>query len=759
MGDLELLNRVSSRAGIEPFYWDISGVQHFAAAETKWALLHALGAISRIGDEEELRRLDATFDAAEYLETIPPVIVVRCGTGERWRCPLHLEERESHFTIRWSLRGESCASESQAGESLAGGSQRGEAQRGVAEVLSGTEDLSAVRAVARASVAGRPMVRYELWLPFPAEPGYYRFSVFVSDGEREQEFATELIAAPHRCHLAGEHERRFGVSLQLPLLRSTEQLGCGDFSDLLDAIPQLASAGADAVGLNPLHSLFEHNGDEVSPYAPSSRLSRNVLLLSHRLLPEWSDDAQTQAFVRGPSVQDRLRRLSGTPQVDFAEVYRLKWEVFQRLWRHFRAAHLEPLNEAGEAFHRWRANAPSGMIVAAQFSALREWLLGLSPSNWGWPVWPAEYQRPESPAVRRFCEEHASEIDFYLWLQWRLEQQLARVQQECLESGMTYGLYLDLALGAGNGGAETWANQSVYSFSAGAGAPPDELGPQGQAWGLPPYRPKALREACYRPFREAVSSAMQHAGALRIDHIMSLCRLFWIPNGLSAKDGGYVRYPLSDLMGIVALESIRHRCTVIGEDLGTVPDEVRAAMASYGVLSYKVLYFMTEGERAAPPDHYPACSLVVTSTHDLPTLWSFWDGRDIALREDLGLFDTPEIGARVRELREAARRMICEALQTEGLRAGGAGIPQRLDWALCEAIHRYLARAGSQLQMVQAEDLLQLTTQVNVPGTTAEHPNWRFRLPVTLLQMLERPEVRELLRKVASERGATPGSG
>jgi (1->4)-alpha-D-glucan 1-alpha-D-glucosylmutase len=296
---------------------------------------------------------------------------------------------------------------------------------------------------------------------------------------------------------------------------------------------------------------------------------------------------------------------------------------------------------------------------------------------WGWPAWPAQYRDPDSPAVARFAQEHVAAIEFYLYLQWQAHLQLRAAAGAARAARLSIGLYVDLSVSVDRGGAESWANQSLYAESASIGAPPDGFTPLGQDWGLPPMIPARLRALGYAPFIETLRENMQHAGALRIDHVMGLMRLFWVPPGRPASDGTYVHYPFEDLLGLLALESRRNRCVVIGEDLGTVPDEVRSALAANDVLSYRVLLFERDaGQQFKPAAEYPERSLVTASTHDLPTLAGWWEATDIEARSRSGLIADDEARQEQHAERMLDRDRLLHAIGKADTRPGRAPLPR-----------------------------------------------------------------------------------
>jgi 4-alpha-glucanotransferase len=318
---------------------------------------------------------------------------------------------------------------------------------------------------------------------------------------------------------------------------------------------------------------------------------------------------------------------------------------------------------------------------------------------------------------------------------------------------MAVGLYRDLAVGADRAGAETWADAAAVVSGAQVGAPPDILNPAGQDWGLPPFHPRMLREEGYRSFIELLRANMRHAGGLRIDHVMALQHLYWVPHGEKPPAGGYVRYPLDDLVGILSLESHRHHCLVVGEDLGTVPEGFRARMAAANILSYRVLFFEQDMRTGTflLPDGYPKAALAVVGSHDLPTLRGWWEARDLDIKERLGLFPTPEEAAQQREARQRDRLHLLQALRHEGLLSPDhdPDIP-----TLARAVHAFLARTPSALVMAQIDDLTDEVDPVNVPTTSDEHPNWRRRLSMTLEELASRPRFIDIAGIFRSERGS-----
>ncbi len=532
----------------------------------------------------------------------------------------------------------------------------------------------------------------------PIEPELRRVLLEAMGPKRR---ARRLRVAAGRCYQPGvlEERRLWGFAAQLYGLRSARNWGIGDFTDLGRLIEIAAGLGAAVVGVNPLHAT------KGSPYSPSSRHALNVLYIDVEAVPGYEPS---------PKLRRRLQVLRDADLVDYEAVRRAKLPVLESLFR------------------KQKPVRPRGSFPV--FEALREQF------GYGWQSWPEAFHRPGSKAVKAFAKKNAARVAFHAWLQWIARAQLDEVQRRARELGMPLGLYVDLALGADRGGAEVWSDQDAYAVGVSCGAPPDEFNPLGQDWGLPPYSPRALRAKAYRPFVDLLRANMPVGGALRIDHVMALARLWWIPQGGKADRGGYVAYPLRELLAILAAESRRARCLVIGEDLGTVPPGLRAALNQAGVLSYRPLIFEKDpsGEYR-PPGAYPREALACVTTHDLPTWRGFWEAHDLELRKRLGLTVdySKQMGARKSDQRKLAR-----AFERE-----------RLDLSARSA-HAFIARTPAKLAAVQPEDVLGMLEQANLPGTVAEHPNWRRKLPLALERWSAHPDIAALAELMAERRAA-----
>ncbi len=722
---------LARHCGIADDYYDIWGHHHPTSDATRRALLAAMHLPLDTHDPATILR---DLEDAEWRRLLPPVLVLR--ENEPVQIPLGVPAEQELQPWRWTLTLEN--GERHAGECTP----------------------AHLRPLGRRAVDGSEVLRCAFEYPGIAAPGYHHFDVETPDDARAE---MSLIVTPPTCYqpeAIQDTGRVWGMAVQLYGVRSRHNWGIGDFTDLRQLVALTAAAGGGIVGTNPLHALFPDNPAHISPYSPSSRSALNPLYLDVEALPEFGECTAAQALVAQPAFQARLRTQRAATLIDTPAVAAAKREVLDLLWRHFREQHLTHDSTRAQDFHRFRAAAGAPLERLARFEALQAHFRASDTHIWGWPAWPVAYRDPDAPAVAEFAATHADAIDFHAWLQWCADAQLAAVGHQSWRSGLGVGLYADLAIGANPGGADCWSWQDVHAAGVHAGAPADDFNLHGQDWGLPPWVPHRLRDAAYAPFIEMLRANMKHAGALRIDHVMGLARIFWVPAGRPATEGAYVSYPLDDLLGIVALESRRNQCLVIGEDLGTVPEGFRCRLASADFLCYRPFLF----ERGAdggfkPPADYERGALVAASTHDLPTLAGLWQGSDLDTRTALDLFPTEALRERLIVERAQDRARLLVALEREGLLPAGTGVHPvavpELTPSLVTALHAWLARTPAQVLVVQPEDMLGLAEQANLPGSRDDqHPNWRRRLTLDLEEWGDDPRFQQLGDALRRERGS-----
>jgi 4-alpha-glucanotransferase len=547
---------------------------------------------------------------------------------------------------------------------------------------------------------------------------------------RTADRSSSLIVCPRRCYLRGEMRRGrvWALSTQLYALRSTHSWGIGDFTDLAALATMAGHAGAHAVALNPLHELYPHNPGYASPYSPSSRLFLNILYIDVESVHELDASGDVRSLIEGNAFLHGLSDVRAEEFVDYAGVSGAKFFVLEELYRVFVERHLSRDDARAQAFKRFVRERGPAIERLALYEALAEHFWSRDPTCYGWRQWPVEYRTPASPDVTGFAREHRERVDLFLYLQWIAEEQLRNAAQAARRENVS--LFLDLAVGADLNGAEVWSDQEAFVVDASLGAPADPLNSDGQNWGLAPLSPPALRERAYRPFIELLRANMRHAGILRVDHVMALRRALWIPRGAPAPSGAYVRYPFDEMLGILALESVRNDCVVVGEDLGTLPEGFGERMESAGALSTRLFYFQRDWSNGSflPPQRYPRLCAVSVGTHDLPTLAGWWTGdRSVAedrARDRLLLVDALEQSGAI-DASGAAR------LREDAARGGTRCVVDELS----VAAYRFLGSTPSVLLLIAIEDVLEETGSVNVPGTFDEHPNWRRKRSRSLEQI------------------------
>lgn len=703
------LDALCAHVGLASHYNDFWGHRREVPPESLRKLLKASG-IHADTDDAARHALDGLLGQSDA-DVLPTVVVLRQGQGRRLVAKIGALQQAGHGDGRytWTLECDNA--------DRFGGLIFSEADHGAGPI---TLDID---------------------LPPTLKPGYHHL-VLKSAAQAQGELGrTRVIVCPPRCYepkVLKQGERLWGPSIQLYALRSQTNWGIGDFSDLKRLLEIMAGQGASFIGLNPLHALFPHEPERASPYSPSSRDAMNVLYIDVTAVPDFGECLFARDLVNSPGFQQRLHQLREPEIVDYNGVAAAKFEVLEVLFKHFHLRHLSTDTHRGRAFRSYQAERGRGLRLQALFEALQSHFHAQDASVWGWSLWPEAFRDPGSPAVADFEREHEAHVEFFEYLQWQAELQLQTAHARAESLGMAIGLYRDLAVGVNEGGADTWAHQGLYAMGLHVGAPPEEYNLAGQDWGLPPAIPSRLRDQGFQPFIDTLRANMRCAGALRIDHVMALMRLFWIHPEDGAKAGAYMNYPFDEMMGILALESHRHRCLVIGEDLGTVPPQMRDAMREQYLLSYCPLLFerLHDG-RFKPPGDWVPQALAVVSTHDLPTLRGFWNGKDVDLRAELGLYPSEELRAQQVVSRAQDRAQLLLALEQEGLmpRDGSVHPPAMDDTspAFTDAVYSFLGRTPSQLVGVQLEDVTQQLIQVNIPGTNeSQFPNWRRKLGVTL---------------------------
>jgi 4-alpha-glucanotransferase len=555
-------------------------------------------------------------------------------------------------------------------------------------------------------------VSRRLTLPADLPDDVFHLDVTIGAPSDANEHAA-VVVSPPRAYQGTETapQRMWALALQLYSVRSSRNWGHGDFSDLLAAVDLAGDLGASGIALNPLHALFDDDAEQASPYSPSSRLFLNPLYIDVDTLPEFPG-------IEAAGLGDPIERLRAQSIVDYAGVADAKTRAMRLAYQAFLQSASADRRRAFEQFRRERGGT---LARFAAFEVLRR------KFNRPWWEWPEQWRHPDDDAVTRLRADEP-DAGYFEFVQWAAHEQLERCRARAAERGLPIGLYLDVAVGTRSDGFDSWTDQGSFLPHMSIGAPPDILNTNGQNWGLTGFAPIGLEEQNFEPFRRMLEASMRYAGAIRLDHVLGLKRIYIIPAGSPPTQGAYVRYPFEALLAVTALASVQHGCIVIGEDLGTVPENFRETLADWGLWSYQVLLFERgEGGAFAAPETYREPALVSFATHDLPTFAGWKGEHDLATKEAIGINPGETVEER-RNAHDAMRR----ALEQRGL---------GFDFA---SVARYLADTPSRLLVIAIEDVLQVAEQVNLPGTIDEHPNWRRRLPSSIEDWRNHAGLRDL---------------
>lgn len=707
----DLLRVAAEGAGIQPEFWDIFGHKHELTPDLAQRLLGVMG-LDASTPESLTRSLEART-TAEWEQLAPPVAVV-----EQSEVSLPVKAAEvAGARLHWRLDWET------------GGAQEGWFE---------WESL--------ALVAERGGKSERQWrCPTEAPLGYHtlRLRWVTPDGSSRQA-AVRLIVCPPRAYVPPCLEdggKRAGLAVSLYGVHSDATWGCGDFTALRGVIDWVAMhAGGSYVALNPLHAIFNRQPYNTSPYLPSTIFYRNFLYLDIPAIPEVAVSRWARRLLASEQVQAEIAELNRSEFVEYERVARLKRLFLLIAFREFYRTHWVNETERGLAFARYIAAEGVRLEEFALFSALDHWLHTKYPDVWVWPQWPEEYQQPGSKACREFQRSHPRSVLFYKFVQWQVDQQAAAAQRHAVEQGLEIGLFHDLPLANDRCGSDLWSAREFFMQGCRVGSPPDDFSPNGQDWSFPPPNKHRHLADGYRHYADSIRRSARHGGALRIDHVMRLFRLYWIPDGFDARVGAYVRDNAEDLLRVLALESVREKVLIVGEDLGTVEPRMREMLERFGILSYRLFYFeRKDGGKLIPSAEYPPQALVSSTTHDLPTLAGYWCGRDINARERAGLLPNDGTADRMRAERVADKQHMLDALHKEALLPPDyprdAALLPELTGELHNAIIGFLALSPSMLLTLNQEDLTKEVDQQNLPATTHQYPNWRRKMKYSVEQL------------------------
>jgi 4-alpha-glucanotransferase len=694
----QLLDLAARLWGVDPEYWDIWGRRHITSDETKRALLKSLGVRAETADS--LRESIEARRRREWMRLAPPCLIID-EHDPAVELPLHAPAELARENVRVEIRQESGRVES------------------LEFALHEYPECGAVE------IDGRRYIRKQVKLPSGLPLGYHDIHAHV--GNLEQ--SIRLIVTPSRAYAhpaLANGGKAAGVSLALYGIRSVRNWGCGDLRDLRGVIDWIAEdAQASFVGLNPLHAIYNRRPYNTSPYLPECVFYPNFLYLDVESIEDFQKSRRAQRLWSKPETQSELAALRASQFVEYEQVSQWKLRFLKLSFAGFLREYRTGSARVRD-FQRFLADEGDLLERFATYCALDEHLHACNPGLWTWPDWPQPCRDPDSPETRNFRKKHWRLVLFYCYLQWQLHIQLAAAQRYAVEKGLSVGLYNDLALATDRFGADLWSHRPFFVGGCRVGSPPDDFSPKGQDWGFPPPSAEAHREDGYR--------------LLRIDHVMRFFRLFWIPEGAEAGGGAYVRQNFEDWIRILALESVRQKVIIVGEDLGTVEPFVRETLEHFGILSYRLFYF----EKRPNGDfkthrEYPQQALVSSTTHDLPTLAGFWTGEDIETRRRASMFPDDamyreQVQARGREKQKMLDLLFSLGLLPDYFPRSEAQVPE-LTGDLHNAVIGFLALTPSQLLAVNQEDLTKETAQQNLPATTWQYPNWSRKMRYTLEEL------------------------
>lgn len=728
-----ILQQLCDLRGIQSDFVDAWGNPAKVSDESKIKMLAAMG--YAVDDEAKLAEQLGETLRATWGRMLPPVVVVREGHS----LPLVISVARDNLAVpvQFVIKLEN------------GGQLKGAVTPLDGELLDSAE------------VDGVTYQKARVHLHLQVATGYHRIQLKDAAGKKAVD--SRLVVAPQACYKPepiARGKRTWGTSVQLYCLRSERNWGVGDFTDLYDLVEKVAAGGGDFVGLNPIHALYPNNPESASPYSPSSRRWLNVIYIDVEAVPEFAKSAAAKALVADAAFQGRLAALREVGAVDYTGTTAAKLEALRLVYATFREQELAADSSRAQAFKAFVEAGGESLREQALYDALQEEFVRKGLDAWGWPAWPSEFSEYHKPAVKKWAKANADKVEFYLYLQFLADEQLALVDAHAKKLGMALGIYRDLAVGVSEGSTEIWANRDLYSPDASVGAPPDILGPLGQNWGLPPMNPIKLVEQEYQPMVDLFRANMKSCGALRIDHVMALLRLWWVPRGANAGAGAYVYYDVDALLGLLALESQRNNCLIIGEDLGTVPDGIQEKLAENGVHSYRVFFFETskaDGGYISPRD-YPLQAMATLTTHDMPTLIGFWHCDDLRFGRELGVYPDEQVLQGLYKGRHESKQKILDTLH--GHRSIPDHISRDVNWVgmtreLNHGMQLHMAKGSSSLLSLQLEDWLEMDKPVNIPGLPevgSGYDMWRRKLSRNLSELFGQEHIQALMKRLTDAR-------
>ncbi|MBI1827579.1 MAG: 4-alpha-glucanotransferase [Planctomycetes bacterium] len=724
MSKRDHLRRLADHVGILPDYVSHDGRERRVTSDrTREAILAALGFDA--STEAAAKHAIEELDRREAVQIINPVSVAFADS--RQPQTVHLQSPPNcGETIEWQLE-----FTEEAGETYK--------SSGKARPMKGTST-------------------FLVTLPIPPEIGCHRVRMTMRTSGTELSGEQLYVVAPRKCVQPEEKgaDSIGGIWTSLYTIRSQRNWGCGDVTDLKTLVTKIARCGAGFALINPIHAT-RNTPPDISPYRPVSRLFGNPLYIDVEAVPEFEHCAPAKGRLAATEIQSRLSTLREASMIEYAKVWSLKREILRMLHGTFKKSTESKNDERANQYRKFLHSKGQPLRDFALFLVLDEQFREQGKTDWH--HWPVEFRNAHSRPSTEFAAAKADQVDFHCYLQFELDQQLGDTSRAARKAGMRIGIVNDLAIGAAPSGFDSWWFADSFVDGVDIGAPPDDLGPTGQNWGLPPFNPLWLRESGFAAWRMLLNAAFHHAGAIRIDHVMGLQRQFWIPKGFSGVDGAYIRFPANELFAILAVESVKRNALVIGEDLGTVSAGFETLLEKWGVLSTRAFYFERDrGSEFRAPGEYTRRAMVSLNTHDMVPWAGFADGADLKLRHELGIIATKAEFDQAMNARYDTYQAIVRRLVRNGLLVAESedSPPLEILTALC----RFLTQTNCAMVAISLDDLAGEITPVNVPGVGPDRfPSWSRRMRRSLEDVLCNPASRRILdilsrEEVVAARGA-----
>ncbi|MCE5311612.1 MAG: 4-alpha-glucanotransferase, partial [Nitrospiraceae bacterium] len=623
----ELIGRLSELCGIIPEYWDIFGTRHVAETEPRKSVLKAMGLKTDTAEDVESEIYKITSTAAKRF--IEPVYILPAESQSLCiTVQVPLEEPVQPLAFDWILTNES-------GPELA--INRHDSQYNV----TWTYEYEGTK-YAKVSVC---LFGEDEQHP---DPGYYKLEMgYSSEGAHTILDTSKIIIAPQKCYMPDIliSNKGWGLILNLYSIRSNRNIGVGSLAELRQLIEKSAKLGSSFVGINPLNAIPNKMPYGISPYSPITRLFKNFIYIDLDAVADLDESAEYAELKESEAFSTETEAINNSDLIDYEKSAAMKRAALSIAFENFYSKHYLHSTQRASEFRTYVSEQGAALRQFAVYMALADHFSRNNPDDiYSWQKWPAEFRGPDNHEVADFFESKRRQVLFWKYVQWLIDTQMKEIADTAKVKGMQIGIYHDLAVGSVSNGSDIWSFKDIFALSVDTGAPPDDFNPDGQNWGFPPMMPDKMRESGYEYFIQTLRQNMRHCGAIRIDHALGMFRRYWIPKGSHARDGVYVRYPVDDLFRIIALESMLNKTVVIAEDLGTVGENVWDTLQRYSALSFKLLYFQRQYPEPdfLTPETYPEHAICSVTTHDLPTLFGFWAGKDIELRKKLGIIKDEE---------------------------------------------------------------------------------------------------------------------